>query len=164
MKADAQYTGRVTVPVLWDRKERTIGNNESRDVLRMLDVDFEPHAQRSISLYPAELAAAIEETIDAIYEPINNGVYRCGFAGGQPAYERAFERLFEALDHYDTVLSKQRYLCGPRLTEARGWTRRTGVTGSRAGLQTSCGPPGKTAIISAASVICSRIRSAIAAS
>lgn len=91
--ADPHYTGRVTVPVLWDRKEQTVVNNESREVLRMLDVDFDHLAQQRVSLYPVARGGRIDETIDAIYEPINNGVYRCGFAAHQSAYDRAFEEL-----------------------------------------------------------------------
>lgn len=116
--ADATYTGRVTVPVLWDRAARTIVNNESREILVQLDGAMRQRATRAVHLYPDPLRARVDETLDAIYEPINNGVYRCGFAGSQRAYERSFRALFEALDHWDAVLGEQRYLCGPRLTLA----------------------------------------------
>lgn len=116
--ADGTFTGRVTVPILWDRKRETIVNNESREIIRQLDHAMRRHATRKIDLHPHDLMPRIDETMDAIYEPINNGVYRCGFAGSQSAYERAFRTLFEALDHWDGVLASQRYLCGARVTAA----------------------------------------------
>jgi len=118
LKARADYTGRVTVPVLWDKVEKTIVNNESREVMRMLDTEFEAYAKNSDSLYPVELRDSVDAAIDAMYEPINNGVYRAGFAGSQEAYEEACTSLFDALDQYDALLSGQRYLCGNTLTEA----------------------------------------------
>jgi putative glutathione S-transferase len=117
LKADPDYSGRVTVPVLWDKQTNTIVNNESREIIRMLDTEFSRIANE-VDLYPAELQEAIEQTIDAIYQPINNGVYRAGFATTQSAYEEGVTDLFEALDHWETVLGQQRYLCGDRLTEA----------------------------------------------
>jgi putative glutathione S-transferase len=116
--ADARYTGRVTVPVLWDKKTSTIVNNESREIIRMLDTDFAELAKNPVSLAPPDLLGRIDHTLDAIYEPINNGVYRAGFASKQEAYEEACTELFDALDHWDGVLGKQRYLCGSVLTEA----------------------------------------------
>jgi putative glutathione S-transferase len=118
LRADAHYTGRVTVPVLWDEQTGTIVNNESRELMRMLDTDFDPLATKKTSLAPPELRGRIDETLDAIYTPINNGVYRAGFATTQQAYEEAATELFAALDHWDGVLGKQRYLCGSVLTEA----------------------------------------------
>jgi putative glutathione S-transferase len=119
VKADAHYTGRVTVPVLWDKKTGTIVNNESRDVIRMLDTEFEQYAnKKETSLAPPELVSAIDGALDAIYTPINNGVYRAGFATAQGAYEEACKELFAALDHWDGVLATHRYMCGSRLTEA----------------------------------------------
>lgn len=118
LKADAHYTGRVTVPVLWDKKTGTIVNNESRDVIRVLDTEFEEYAKKDTSLAPPELVPAIDGALDAIYTPINNGVYRAGFATTQEAYEEACKELFAALDHWDGVLAAQRYMCGSRLTEA----------------------------------------------
>lgn len=113
------YSGRVTVPVLWDRRERRIVNHESRDILRMLTTEFRALARRpEVDLSPPELRAEIDATIDAIYDPINNGVYRAGFAKKQEAYETAVHALFEALDHWEGVLSRQRFLLGSRLTEA----------------------------------------------
>lgn len=116
--ANPSFTGRVTVPVLWDRVERTIVNNESREIIRQLDRTLGRLGKHTIDLHPAELLPRIDETLDAIYEPINNGVYRCGFAGSQEAYERAFRTLFAELDRWDAVLAKQRYLCGAHLTAA----------------------------------------------
>ena len=118
IRARADYTGRVTVPVLWDLQTGTIVNNESREVMRMFDTEFDAFAKHPKTLASPDLRTAIDATLDAIYEPINNGVYRCGFAGKQSAYEHACTELFAALDHWDGVLAKQRYLCGNALTEA----------------------------------------------
>ncbi|MBA3395288.1 MAG: glutathione S-transferase C-terminal domain-containing protein [Deltaproteobacteria bacterium] len=117
---DPKYTGRVTVPVLWDRKTATIVNNESRDIMRMLDLDFAPTAEEPLepSLAPDELRADVDRVLDAIYGPINNGVYRAGFAHTQAAYEAAAHELFDALAYWDGVLATQPYLCGERMTEA----------------------------------------------
>lgn len=116
--ADANYTGRVTVPALWDKKKKGIVNNESRDILRMLSTQFGALATREFDLYPTDLRAESDRIADAIYTPINNGVYRAGFAYSQGAYDEALGDLFEALDHWEEHLSTQRYLCGARLTEA----------------------------------------------
>lgn len=117
-QAKADYTGRVTVPVLWDKQTQTIVNNESREIIRMFDTQFGAIAESNLDLYPTELRDQIDQTIEAIYMPINNGVYRSGFATSQAAYEEAVTELFEALDHWESVLGQQRYLCGDRLTEA----------------------------------------------
>ncbi|MFB6309514.1 MAG: glutathione S-transferase family protein [Haloarculaceae archaeon] len=116
--ADPDATCRVSVPVLWDRKEETIVNNESREILRMLDTEFDDVADNDVDLYPEGYQETVDRIIDEIYEPINNGVYRAGFAGSQAAYDRAVDDLFDALDHWDSVLEDQRYLAGDRLTEA----------------------------------------------
>jgi len=116
--ADPEYTGRVTVPVLWDKQEGTIVNNESEEVMRMLDVAFDDLATRDVDLYPEGYREAVDETIEAIYDPINNGVYRAGFADTQAAYENAVGELFDALDHWESVLDDRRFLAGDRLTEA----------------------------------------------
>jgi putative glutathione S-transferase len=113
-----QYTGRVTVPILWDKQTGTIVNNESRDIIRMLDTEFNEVTNSPIDLYPEDLQTEIDETIDAIYQPVNNGVYRAGFATTQEAYDEAVTELFDALNYYEDLLSRQRYLCGNRLTEA----------------------------------------------
>ncbi len=117
-KAEPNYTGRVTVPVLWDKQTGTIVNNESREIIRMLDTEFGDIATHQIDLYPSGLQDTIEQTIDAIYQPINNGVYRAGFATTQAAYEEGVTDLFKALDHWETILGQQRFLCGNQLTEA----------------------------------------------
>jgi glutathionyl-hydroquinone reductase len=118
LKVDPRFTGRVTVPVLWDKQTHTIVNNESREIMRMFDVEFSELATQKIDLYPRELQQQIDETIDKIYLPINVGVYRAGFATSQAAYEEAVIELFESFDRWENVLSEQRYLCGDRLTEA----------------------------------------------
>ncbi|MCY7322798.1 MAG: glutathione S-transferase C-terminal domain-containing protein, partial [Phormidesmis sp. CAN_BIN36] len=118
LKADPKYTGRITVPVLWDKEKSTIVNNESREIIRMFDVEFDAIAKSDSDLYPQGLQETIDQTIDAIYMPINNGVYRSGFATTQEAYEGAVTELFENLDRWESVLNSQRYLCGNQLTEA----------------------------------------------
>lgn len=120
LRADPRYTGRVTVPVLWDREANTIVNNESREVMRILDHDFAPIAARPIvaSLAPPEQVAEIDRVLDAIYAPINNGVYRAGFATSQPAYDAAVGELFGALAHWDGVLADRPFLLGAQPTEA----------------------------------------------
>ncbi len=116
------YTGRVTVPVLWDRKTDTIVNNESSEIIRMLGSEFDGLGggvgNPGLDLYPEPLRAEIDELNDFIYPRVNNGVYRCGFATSQEAYEEAFQEHFEALDTLDARLSSNRYLLGDRLTEA----------------------------------------------
>jgi len=116
--AKPDYTGRVTVPVLWDKQSKTIVSNESREIIRMLDTEFEALAKNKTSYCPPELKAEIDRTIDAIYRPINDGVYRAGFATTQEAYEDAVTELFATLDYWEAVLGKQRYLAGDILTEA----------------------------------------------
>ena len=118
LAADSRYTGQVTVPVLWDVQGKTIVNNESREIARMFDHEFSGVARREIDLAPADLLPEVERVIDAIYEPINNGVYRTGFASSQSAYEEAVGELFDALDHWESVLGRQRWLAGDRPTEA----------------------------------------------
>jgi len=118
VRADPDVTGRPTVPVLWDKKEGTIVNNESEEIMRMLDVAGHELATREVDLYPEGYRDEVDRLIDDIYDPINNGVYRAGFADSQAAYDRAVDDLFDALDRYDDLLSEQRYLAGDRLTEA----------------------------------------------
>jgi len=117
--ADPDYTGRVSVPVLWDTKDETIVNNESIEIMRMFSTAMSEFGD-GVDLYPADIRDGVDEVVDAIYDPINNGVYRAGFAGTQAAYERAVSELFDALDHWDSVLADQRYLAGDgeRLTLA----------------------------------------------
>jgi glutathionyl-hydroquinone reductase len=118
-RAKSDYTGRVTVPVLWDRQTDTIVNNESRQIMRMLDHEFDALGDASVDLCPRELTAAIDAEIDALYQPVNNGVYRAGFAVKQAAYETAVRELFAALDGYEARLEKQRYLLGASLCNLR---------------------------------------------
>ncbi|WP_088889927.1 glutathione S-transferase family protein [Leptolyngbya ohadii] len=118
VKADSTYTGRVTVPVLWDKQTQTIVNNESRQIIRMLNSEFNVFAKSDVDFYPIDLRETIDKTIDDIYQPINNGVYRSGFAASQSAYEEAVTELFAALERWETVLSEQRYLCGDQITLA----------------------------------------------
>ncbi len=118
VKADANYTGRVTVPILWDKQTETIVNNESREIMRIFDVEFNAIAHNDTSFCPDNLKEQIDRTIDAIYQPINNGVYRAGFATTQAAYEEGIADLFHALDEWENRLGQQRYLCGSQLTEA----------------------------------------------
>jgi putative glutathione S-transferase len=115
-RADADYTGRVTVPVLWDRERETIVNNESREIMRMLDTEFD--GANGVDLWPEGYRDAVDQAIDEIYEPINNGVYRAGFADTQAAHEAAIEDLFDALDRWEAVLDEQRFLAGDVFTEA----------------------------------------------
>ncbi|MCU4925589.1 glutathione S-transferase family protein [Halobacteria archaeon AArc-dxtr1] len=118
VRADPDATCRVTVPVLWDTKEETIVNNESKEIMRMLDTEFDDVAARDVDLYPEGYREEIDRVMDEIYEPINNGVYRAGFATKQEPYDEAVDELFEALAHWDEVLTDQRYLAGEKLTEA----------------------------------------------
>lgn len=117
LRADPTFTGVVTVPVLWDTHHRTIVNNESREIMRMLNTAFDGLATRP-GLAPTPLRPAIDAALDAMYAPINNGVYRTGFASTQAAYDEAVQALFAALDHWETHLSERRFICGEVLTEA----------------------------------------------
>lgn len=112
------YSGRVTVPVLWDKKTNTIVSNESPEIIRMFNSAFDDVGAKSGDFYPEELQAEIDELNERIYEPVNNGVYKCGFATTQEAYEEALVPLFETLDWLDERLSAQRYLTGNSITEA----------------------------------------------
>jgi len=113
------YSGIVTVPVLWDKKLGTIVNNESAEIIRMLNAEFQACARRpELDLYPPALRAAIDDTNAWVYPGINNGVYRSGFAQSQNAYDRAVNELFAALDRAEAILSRQAFLCGDVLTEA----------------------------------------------
>ena len=116
--ADPGYSGRVTVPVLWDKARGTIVSNESAEIIRMLNSAFGDLAKTAIDFYPQGLRAEIDEINDLVYRTVNNGVYRAGFASSQEAYEEAYEALFETLDLLEGRLSRQRYLTGERLTEA----------------------------------------------
>ena len=117
-RADPGYSGRVTVPVLWDKKGETIVNNESSEIIRMLNSAFDEWGDASLDFYPEPLRGEIDAVNALVYPAINNGVYRAGFATTQKAYEEAFAELFSALDALEDRLSRQRYLAGARLTEA----------------------------------------------
>ena len=118
LKADPHYTGRVTVPVLWDRKLETIVSNESAEIIRMFDREFVGVANPGVELCPSELEAEIDAVNAFVYSTINNGVYRCGFATEQAAYEEAYGQLFFALDAIEERLSQQRYLVAGQISEA----------------------------------------------
>ena len=120
IKADSKYTGRVTTPVLWDEETGTIVNNESRDIIRMFDHEFDavPGARPDVDFCPEDLCEEVNRTLDELYEPVNNGVYKTGFATTQEAHEEAVTQLFDALNHWEEVLGRRRYLCGERITEA----------------------------------------------
>jgi putative glutathione S-transferase len=116
--ADSSYSGRVTVPVLWDKSTRTIVNNESAEIIRMFNSEFNAYTDVKTDYYPQSLRSTIDEINALVYARINNGVYRCGFAGSQAAYDRAFDALFSALDRVEEMLAGARYLAGETLTEA----------------------------------------------
>jgi putative glutathione S-transferase len=118
LATDPAFEGRVTVPVLWDRKQGRMVNNESADVMRMLNSEFDSWGRADLDFYPEDLRPEIDAVNDEVYPNINNGVYRCGFATTQEAYEEAFEKLFGAMDRLEERLSRQRYLVGDRVTEA----------------------------------------------
>jgi putative glutathione S-transferase len=117
-RADPKYSGRVTVPVLWDKQQNTIVSNESSEIIRMLNSAFNEFGDASLDLYPEGLRGEIDEINALVYPNINNGVYRAGFATTQEAYEEAFGQLFNALDKIEERLSRQRYLVGNQITEA----------------------------------------------
>jgi len=118
LRADPKYTGRVSVPVLWDKERRTIVNNESAEIIRMLNGAFGRFTNVRDDYYPAELRDEIDRVNALIYENVNNGVYRAGFATTQEAYEEAFRAVFAALDELEARLARHRYLVGPAITEA----------------------------------------------
>ena len=115
---DPHYTGRVTVPVLWDRQEQRIVNNESSQIIRIFNSAFDGLTGNRLYLYPEPLRAKIDALNERIYPAVNNGVYRAGFATSQKAYEEAFDALFAELDTLEQLLDRQRYLAGEYLTEA----------------------------------------------
>jgi putative glutathione S-transferase len=117
-RAKPDYSGRVTVPVLWDKQTATIVNNESSEIIRMFNSEFAVFTDVTKDYYPGPLRRDIDTINGLVYEDINNGVYRCGFATTQEAYDRAFGRLFAALDQVEARLARTRYLVGAVLTEA----------------------------------------------
>ena len=118
LKADSSYEGRVTVPILWDKKTETIVNNESVEIIRIFNSAFNELTGNTDDYFPVELRDEIEEVNNRVYDTINNGVYKAGFATTQEAYNEAYHLLFESLDWLEDRLSKQRYLVGEQITEA----------------------------------------------
>lgn len=118
LKADPGYEGRVTVPVLWDKKTQAIVSNESSEIIRMFNTAFNHLTGNTTDYYPDALREQINTLNDRVYDTINNGVYRAGFATTQEAYEKACHSLFDSLDWAESLLTQQRYLAGGQLTEA----------------------------------------------
>ncbi|MFK5915084.1 MAG: glutathione S-transferase family protein [Woeseiaceae bacterium] len=120
-KAEPKYSGIVTVPVLWDKKTETIVNNESLEIIRIFNNGFNSlldNETSQLDFYPKDKQTEIDKINDKVYENINNGVYRTGFATTQDSYEKSYNRLFGALDEMEEILSQQRYLVGSQITEA----------------------------------------------
>lgn len=118
LKASPDFTGRVTTPVLWDTERETIVSNESSEIIRMLNTAFDEAGAHGPDYYPEPLRAEIDAINETVYDNVNNGVYRCGFATRQGAYEKAFKALFETLDRLEDRLGRQPYLVDDALTEA----------------------------------------------
>lgn len=118
IKNNPTYSGRVTVPVLWDKQKNVIINNESSEIIRMFNTAFNAITHNQDDYYPVAHRTGINKINDFVYENINNGVYRCGFATSQQAYEEAYKKLFAALDEIELILQKNRYLLGKMITEA----------------------------------------------
>ncbi|MAM70118.1 MAG: glutathione-dependent reductase [Gammaproteobacteria bacterium] len=114
----SDYSGRVTVPTLWDKKTNTIVSNESSEIIRMLNTAFNELTGDDKDYYPQDLRQEIDEVNELVYHNINNGVYKCGFATKQDVYEKHYHNLFEAMDKVEEILGRQRYLAGSQLTEA----------------------------------------------
>ncbi|MGH8150153.1 MAG: glutathione S-transferase family protein [Steroidobacteraceae bacterium] len=118
LRANSRFTGRCTVPILWDKQTSTIVSNESSEIIRMLNREFAAFTSDRTDYYPAELASRIDAVNERIYHNVNNGTYRCGFAVRQEPYEEAVRGLFETLDWIEATLAAQPYLLGDRQTEA----------------------------------------------
>jgi len=116
--SDPRYTGKVTVPALWDKKTRRIVNNESAEIIRMLNSEFTAVGADPFDFYPKPLRSEIDRINESVYASVNNGVYRCGFARSQGAYDAAYYALFATLDELEARLGRQRYLVGRQITEA----------------------------------------------
>lgn len=117
-KAKADYSGRVTVPILWDKHTQTIVNNESSEIIRIFNSAFNDLTGNTLDFYPEALRENIDHINERIYHTINNGVYKCGFATSQDAYEEAYNELFDSLDWVEDLLSQNDYLTGDTITEA----------------------------------------------
>lgn len=118
LKADENFTGRVTVPLLWDKKHATVVNNESSEIIRMFNSEFSDFTRVNTDYYPDRIRSGIDEINHFVYSNVNNGVYKCGFATSQDAYSEAFDSLFNSLDRIENILSENTYLCGDKITEA----------------------------------------------
>ena len=116
--SNPHYTGKVTVPTLWDKKTKRIVNNESSEIIRMLNSEFGALGADPTDFYPKHLRAEIDRINEQVYSNVNNGVYRCGFARSQAAYDEAYDTLFATLDEIEARLGRQRYLVGNQITEA----------------------------------------------
>lgn len=116
--ADKNYTGKITVPVLWDNRKETIVNNESAEIIRILNSSFNKLTDSTIDLYPSEKKNEIDSINERIYESVNNGVYKTGFALNQNAYEKSFKELFKTLNEMEKILDNQKFLVGDKITEA----------------------------------------------
>jgi glutathionyl-hydroquinone reductase len=116
--SNPHYTGKVTVPTLWDKKTKRIVNNESSEIIRMLNSEFGVFGADPTDFYPKHLRAEIDRINEQVYTNVNNGVYRCGFARSQTAYDEAYDALFATLDEIEARLGRQRYLIGNQITEA----------------------------------------------
>ncbi|MXS86483.1 glutathione S-transferase family protein [Nitrosomonas sp. HPC101] len=117
-RVKSDYTGRVTVPVLWDKQRNTIVSNESSEIIRMLNSAFDALTGNDLDFYPEALRSEIDTINEVVYRDFNNGVYRAGFATEQSAYERAYDQVFARLDTLDHTLGERHYLTGDQLTEA----------------------------------------------
>ena len=118
VSSDPHYTGKISVPVLWDKKKKSIVNNESSEIIRIFNSSFDSMTESQIDLYPEHIRESIDEINDKIYQNVNNGVYKAGFASSQSAYDTAFDKLFETLDELEEILERQCFLSGNYLTEA----------------------------------------------
>ena len=118
VKANPEYTGRATVPILWDKHRETIVSNESAEIIRMFNSAFDGVTGSKLDFHPEKLRASIDQINERVYHTVNNGVYKSGFATTQEAYEEAVTALFDTLDDIEDLLGRQRYLVGDRLTEA----------------------------------------------
>ena len=118
LKADPKYSGRVTVPVLWDKKNQTIVSNESSEIIQMFNSEFNTIGHIDYDYYPKNLTAEIDDINDMVYHNVNNGVYKAGFSTSQEAYEEAYDNLFNTFDKMEEILSRQRYLVGNKITVA----------------------------------------------
>ena len=119
LATDPSFEGRITVPTLWDTKTKRVVNNESSDVIRMLNSAFDEFAVHpELDLYPEELREEIDSINEWVYATVNNGVYACGFATSQTAFDDAYDALFSSMDRLEGMLAERRYLTGDRITEA----------------------------------------------